>query len=121
MPRFFSILFALSSMIFADASPAGRPRARFEPANKQETQWTAQGFGYAASFATSHIELAGRAKGGLRMELVGSAPTAAMRGEEPLPSHSSYFRGHDPRQWRSNVSQFSRLRARNVYRGVDVV
>ena len=54
------------------------------------------------------------------MELAGASRSAALRGEEPLASHSSYFRGSDPWQWRRNVSHFSRHRASNVYRGVDV-
>jgi hypothetical protein len=114
MPRYLQFLFFVAAI--AGASPATHPPARFEPANAQGSQWTAQGFGYGAQFAPSHIELAG----GLRMELVGASPLAAMRGEELLPAHSSYFRGADPRQWRKNVPQFSRLRASGVYRGVDV-
>lgn len=92
MLRFFR-LFILSLSAIAAAPPAVRVPARFEPADGPQSRWTSQGFGYAASFAPSHIELAGRSSGGMRMELVGASPASTMRGEDSLASHSSYFRG----------------------------
>jgi hypothetical protein len=65
--------------------------------------------------------LAGQTSGELRIALLGASPDAAMRGEARLESHSSYFRGSDARQWRRNIPHFSKLRAHNIYRGVDVV
>ncbi len=39
----------------------------------------------------------------------------------PLPGKSNYFIGNDPRLWRTDVPNYSRVRYRDVYPGVDVV
>ncbi len=57
----------------------------------------------------------------LRMKLVGANPAPQVEGLDELPGKSNYFRGNDPSKWRSNVSQYAKVRYRNVYPGVDVV
>jgi hypothetical protein len=41
-------------------------------------------------------------------------------GEKPLPAKVTYLKGNDRRQWRA-VTQFQRVRAKEVYPGIDLV
>ncbi len=42
-------------------------------------------------------------------------------GLDPLPGKSNYFIGSDPSRWRTGVEQYSKVRYREVYRGIDLV
>jgi hypothetical protein len=57
----------------------------------------------------------------LRMKLVAADPAVKILGGEPLQEKSNYFLGNDPRQWRHNVPNFSRVRYRDAYPGIDLV
>jgi hypothetical protein len=57
----------------------------------------------------------------LRMRLVGANTKAKVTGLEGLPGKSNYFIGNDPKKWRTNVSNYARVKYTNVYRGVDLV
>lgn len=59
-------------------------------------------------------------KGVLRMQFVGAAPTTP-DVEEKLPGVVHYYLGKDPKNWRTNVPTFGRVRYRHVYPGIDVV
>ena len=55
------------------------------------------------------------------MKLAGSNSAADPIGDDQLPGKSNYFIGNDPAQWHRDVPQFSRVRYRNVYPGIDLV
>ena len=57
----------------------------------------------------------------LRMRLVGANAEAKVTALEELPGKSNYFIGKDPRNWRTNVPNYARVKYTNVYRGVDLV
>jgi hypothetical protein len=57
----------------------------------------------------------------LRMKLVGSNPHAGVVGVDPLPGKSNYFIGNDPKKWRTNVPNYSRVKYSDVYPGIDLV
>ena len=57
----------------------------------------------------------------LRMQLVDPNPHATLTGTGPLPGHTNYFIGNDPRQWRRNIPQFSGVRYENIYPGIDLI
>ena len=57
----------------------------------------------------------------LRMQLLGSNPGARAMGFEELPGLGNYFIGNDPKQWRTNVSNYGKVRFEGVYPGVDLV
>jgi hypothetical protein len=40
---------------------------------------------------------------------------------DELPGKSNYFIGKNPKSWRSNVTNYAKVRYRNVYPGVDLV
>ncbi|MEN3334799.1 MAG: hypothetical protein V7641_4164 [Blastocatellia bacterium] len=57
----------------------------------------------------------------VRMQLIGANPRAVMAGEGALATPTNYFTGDDPKRWRMNVQSYLRVRAENIYRGVDVI
>ena len=57
----------------------------------------------------------------VRMKLLGAASKPSTHGTDPLPGKSHYFLGNDPKQWRTDVPHYARVRAAQVYPGVDLV
>ena len=57
----------------------------------------------------------------LRMALHNSKAAPDVTGLEELPGKSNYFIGNDPAQWHRDIPQFSRVRYRDVYPGIDLV
>jgi hypothetical protein len=57
----------------------------------------------------------------LRMKLVGANASPAVSGADEQEGKSNYFLGNDPSQWRTNVSNYSKVRYQDAYPGVDLV
>ena len=57
----------------------------------------------------------------LRMKLQGANSNADVSAHDELLGKSNYFIGSDPRNWRTNVGLFSKIRYANVYPGVDLI
>lgn len=57
----------------------------------------------------------------LRMKLIGANPSAAVNGIAEQEGKSNYFIGNDPAQWRTNVSNYAKVRYNDAYPGVDLV
>ena len=57
----------------------------------------------------------------LRIKLVGGNAAAKIAGTGELPSKSNYLIGDDPKQWRTNISNYTKVEYRDVYPGVDLV
>ncbi len=57
----------------------------------------------------------------MRMRFVGANTEAHLAGSEPLPGKVNYFIGNDPKQWRSDIPTYARVRYQDVYPGVSVV
>ena len=57
----------------------------------------------------------------VRMKLVGANSTPAVTGEDQLPGKSNYFIGNDPEQWRTHVPNYTKVKYREVYPGVDLI
>ena len=53
--------------------------------------------------------------------LDGANPRAVPAGLEQAPGKANYFLGNNPRQWRTNVPTYSRVKLQQVYPGVDLV
>ncbi len=58
---------------------------------------------------------------GLNFEFKGVNPDMEIIGEELKPAFSNYFYGKDPAGWRTGEENYSKMRMKNVYDGVDVV
>jgi len=57
----------------------------------------------------------------LRMRLVNSNPEPRVSGVDEMPGRSHYLIGNDPRQWRTGVRNFGRVRYESVYPGIDLI
>jgi hypothetical protein len=57
----------------------------------------------------------------LRMQLLGANSNAGVSGLDRQPGTTNYFVGKDPRNWRTNITNYARVRYENVYPGVDLV
>src|SRR5712664_4198162 len=57
----------------------------------------------------------------VRMRFEGSRKGASITGEEKLPGATHYFLGADPAAWRQDVRGYGKVRARQLYPGVDVL
>jgi hypothetical protein len=57
----------------------------------------------------------------LRMKLVGADASAAVEGADELAGKVNYFKGDDPKQWRTDIQTYKRVRYNEVYPGIDVV
>jgi len=55
------------------------------------------------------------------MKLVNTNPKTEISGQDELPGKSNYFIGNDPKKWHTNVQQFSKVRYKSVYPGVDLL
>lgn len=103
----------------------------FEPNQGQSdpgVRFLAHGVGYGLLLDSDGAVLAvptathsGSHAASLRIKLVDSNPRAVLTGTGPLPGHSNYFLGNDPRKWHSNVPQFAGVRYENIYPGIDLV
>lgn len=58
---------------------------------------------------------------GLRVDFANALPGARAEGLDRLPSVTNYLIGADPRQWRTRIPNFARVRYREVWPGVDAV
>jgi hypothetical protein len=57
----------------------------------------------------------------MRMQLIGANATPQVAGVETLPGKVNYLRGKDPKQWRTNVTTYGKVKYSQVYPGVDLV
>src|SRR6266481_3549123 len=57
----------------------------------------------------------------VRMNLAGANRTPQPEGANELPGKANYFIGNDQTKWRTNVPLFTKVKYRDVYRGVDLV
>src|SRR5215472_4456344 len=57
----------------------------------------------------------------LRMKLVGASPNASVTGTNELPGKSNYLIGNNPKKWRTNVPNYTRVEYKGVYPGVNLV
>src|SRR3954466_10070428 len=127
--RFFvAFLLALitCSTLHAAAAGAVPEPLRFEPNRGQadsRVQFHALGGGYGIFFVSADVVLAlhgSQNTSVLRMSFEGSQP-AQLRADGALASHTNYLIGDDPRQWHTDIPNFSRVRYAGIYPGVDAV
>ena len=57
----------------------------------------------------------------IRIELERANPASVAEPLDPLAVRSNYFVGRDPARWRRDVPNFSRVRYRSVWPGIDLV
>jgi hypothetical protein len=57
----------------------------------------------------------------LHMKLVGGNPNPKITGLDELPGKVNYFRGKDPKQWRTNIPSYAKVKYEKVYPGIDLI
>jgi len=57
----------------------------------------------------------------LRMKLLGAKRSPQAEGLDELPGKANYFIGNDPKNWRTNVPMYAKVKLRGVYPGVDLM
>ena len=57
----------------------------------------------------------------LRLELLGAKFVPTMEGLEPLPGKENYFVGSNAQNWQTDITTYAKVRARNIYPGVDLI
>lgn len=55
------------------------------------------------------------------LKLLGETLRPTAEGVDQLPGKSNYFIGNDPRKWRTNIPNYSSIRYRDIYSGIDLV
>jgi Beta-propeller repeat len=126
----FAVGLCVFNPIFGKAvatSSYGKLPLSFEPNRGQvesKAQYLARGNGYLLSLEPSGSSILLRHKdksARISSRLVGSGRNARLEPLDPLPGHSSYFRGADPSKWVTAIPNFARVRAAGVYPGIDVI
>ncbi len=112
------------------AAPGGLRRAfgklplHFESAEGpvgSAPQYLACGPGYTIQLKPSEAVLSLRGGSSpIRMKLVGGARAPHVVPESPLAGSSNYLVGRDPKNWRTGVTQYARVRYEKVYRNIDL-
>ncbi len=93
-----------------------------EKEKRKQVSKRAPGFGFAPfRDALGPRPEPARENAVLRMRLIGANKTSLLSGMEPLPGTLSYFLGKDPRNWRTHVQNYSKVRYQDVYPGIDLV
>ena len=57
----------------------------------------------------------------VRLSFAGASKPAAIDGRDPLLGKTNYFIGNDPKQWHTNVPNYSAVEYRNLYPGVNAI
>ena len=57
----------------------------------------------------------------IRLKLMEANPNPKITGLDELPGKSNYFIGNDPAKWRTDVSNYAKVKIEDVYPGIDLV
>lgn len=69
----------------------------------------------------SERPLAANRRAVVRLKFGNTNPTPLMEGQDQLPGKSNYFFGDNPQQWRTDVSNFAKVKYHEVYPGIDLI
>ncbi len=111
----------------AGVSSYGKLPLSFEPNRGQaasDTRYVARGSGYLLSLEPTGSRILlrrGTKAAQISSRLVGAAAHPLLEALDPLPGHSSYFRGSDPSKWVTNIPNYGKIRAAGVYPGIDLI
>ena len=103
----------------------GSQPLRFE-ANQGQTDpqvnFLSRGRGYTLWLTPTEAVLSFRERACpvLRMELVGANPRAKASGLDPVPGRSNYFIGKDPKKWRTDIPNYSKVHYDDIYPGIGL-
>ncbi|MGH9938843.1 MAG: hypothetical protein ACREAM_21590, partial [Blastocatellia bacterium] len=84
----------------------------------------ARGQGYDLSLTAGEAQLqlkTAESSAALTMKLAGANRRAHSRGLDQLPGKTNYFLGNDPRRWKTNITNYRKVKYEAVYPGIDLV
>jgi hypothetical protein len=122
-----ALLFAVAPFLCAAPSISqtyGKLPISFEPNGGQtdhEAKFLARGRGYTLFVTDSGATLRFHDSRYLRMTLSGASQSAKLSGVDLQPGKSHYLIGSDPEKFLTDVPHYSRIRAEEVYPGVDLI
>ncbi|MFN7929689.1 MAG: SBBP repeat-containing protein [Blastocatellia bacterium] len=121
----------------AQPQPAAAPTARLQEnygrvplhfeANQgqyqQDVKYLTRGNGYSIALTpqAAVLELHNEKTATVQMKLKGANPNARITSSEPLEAKMNYFLGNDPKDWKTDVPTFAKVKYEQVYPGTDVV
>ena len=81
-----------------------------------------QGYSVLLSKAGADIALTNKNKRAVvKMRFLDADPSPEITAEQRLEGRTNYLIGNDPRDWRTDIPNFQRIRYQNIYDGVDAV
>lgn len=89
-----------------------------------QARFVSRGPGYNLALNATGAALSLRsadARAVVQMQPLNANPNPSITGVDKLPSISNYFRGNDPKKWRTNVTHFAKVKYAEVYPGIDLV
>jgi hypothetical protein len=86
-----------------------------------QVKFLSRGNGYNLFLTETEAVIRNPQSAALRMKLVNANPASQIEGLDELPGKSNYFIGSDPQQWRAGVTNYAKVKYREVYPGVDLV
>lgn len=90
----------------------------------KDARFVSRGKGYNLALTLTSAAISLRSADGhavVEMQPLHANPNPEISGEDKLPGISNYFRGSDPKQWRTNVPHFAKIKYDEVYPGIDLV
>ncbi|MCU1254691.1 MAG: uncharacterized protein JWM83_990, partial [Candidatus Angelobacter sp.] len=86
-------------------------------------RYIVHGFGMRAGFASDGISflLPVEAHRATRLGMSFGGRSAQIAGEQELSAKTNYFRGNNPANWRTGLSNFAQIRYQQLWPGIDLV
>jgi hypothetical protein len=87
-------------------------------------RYAARSPGYSVSMLDSGVALALGGNGGRASRVTmkfGRTDKPSPSAEAPMEGHVNYFVGRDPKDWRTDIPTFGRVRYKEVFDGIDLV
>ena len=95
---------------------------RFEAApSASHVKFLSRGTHYNLSLTSDEAVMNFQDSAVLHMKLIGVNRLARITGQDELPGKSNYLIGNDPSQWRTNISNYAKVKYSSIYPGIDLV
>jgi hypothetical protein len=90
----------------------------------KQARFVSRGGGYRLALAPASAALFLRtadSRAIVQMQPLNANPNPTITGVDKLPGVSNYFRGNNPKNWRTDVPHFAKVKYDQVYPGIDLV
>jgi len=121
------VILCAAPAVAVEKTALGKMPVHFEPNRGQapaSTLFLTRDRGLQAHFTSSGALFRLEGSEGaatVQMKWLGAHAQPVIEGEDRQTGYSNFLMGRDPKQWKTNVPHYSRLRYRGVYRGTDLV